>query len=45
MALFLSMMSLVLGQSDKDRNSKLLQLRKIATSGNFVIELDHLTYK
>lgn len=39
-------LSAVHAQGDKqDRNSKLLHLRKLATSGKFVIELDAKTYK
>lgn len=39
-------LAMVHAQADKqDRNSKLIHLRKIALAGNFVIELDHKTYK
>lgn len=42
----LLVLSMVQTQSDKqDRNSKLIQLRKIATTGKFVFELDQKTYK
>lgn len=46
LALALLAISAVSAQPDKqDRNSKLLHLRRLATTSSFVIELDARTYK